>query len=116
MQNLCACLCNQAGHTGVCRGSAESGLRLAPGQPSIVDGPVCRGCFEAVRPLSTRYGPVASSAGLRVPQHQGDHRGRPRAVQGGDRSSHQPSANHHSTNHHSSHHQRGARSTHEQCE
>lgn len=58
MPNLCACLCNQAGHTGVCRGSAEPGLRLAPGQPSIVDGPVCRGCFEAVRPLSTRYGPA----------------------------------------------------------
>lgn len=58
MQTLCACLCNQAGHTGVCRGAAEDGLRLAPGQPSIVAGPVCRGCFEAVRPLSTRYGPA----------------------------------------------------------
>lgn len=54
MRNLCACLCNQAGHTGVCLGWAEPELRLLPSQPCIVTGPVCRGCFEAVRPRDAR--------------------------------------------------------------
>lgn len=49
MEVLCACLCNQAGHSGRCREVAEPGLDLLPGQPHILAGAVCRGCFEAVR-------------------------------------------------------------------
>lgn len=48
MHSLCTCLCRQAGHHGICRETAEPGLRLlAPLLTMSSTGEVCRPCYLA---------------------------------------------------------------------
>lgn len=50
MQTMCACLCNAAGHHGICRQQPDMQWRPPLTWPTTIPGGnMCRACFETVR-------------------------------------------------------------------